>query len=98
MKNYFRELSRISRGRGRTQRPAPDAIDEVCFLLQVPSGARGAVGDSLTNLDAQINGHGAKPQPIGAHAVEFSKTAAPPGGASSVVARSGLPSRAGNGV
>ena len=44
---------------------------------------------ALTNLDAQINGHGARPRPIGAHAVEFSKTAAPPGGASSVVARSG---------
>jgi hypothetical protein len=82
-----------SRARPYT-RPAPDAIDEVLFRCRTTRKAPSA----LTNLDASIYGRGAGPQPIGAHAVEFSKTAAPPGGASSVVARSGHPSRAGNGV
>jgi hypothetical protein len=52
---------------------APDAIDEVC------SGAvqRQEAPSAFTNLDASIKGPGARPGPIGAHAVEFSKTAAP---------------------
>ena len=86
MKNCSQRLSRISRGAGRTRCRARMRSTRFCSGAVRRSGAPPA----LTNLDAQIMDSGARPESIGAHAVEFSKTVAPlGGGASSARAHSG---------
>ncbi len=79
-------VAHLTRARPYTW-PAPDAFDEVLFRCRTcaPKSAAGIDEPGRTDHDS-----GARPESIGAHAVEFSKTAAPlGGGGSSARAHSG---------
>jgi hypothetical protein len=68
------------------------------YFLILGAVRRWVAPSALTNLDAQIVGSGARPEPIGAHAVEFSKTAAPLAEGIPPRERARDSSQAGNGV